>query len=92
MTGAIGLSAVALALAAGVAAAEEVAICFNYGCNERAVVRYSSVEIGQVEDQFVHADSPEAEGATAGRTSTTMMGPAGWTASTTRPTRRRICG
>ena len=48
-------------LAAGPAAADEVAICFNYGCSERAVVRYSPSELGQVQAQFSGADSPAAE-------------------------------
>jgi hypothetical protein len=48
-------------LAAGPAAADEVAICFNYACSERAVVRYSPSELGQVQAQFSGADSPAAE-------------------------------
>ena len=48
-------------LAAGPAAADEVAICFNYGCSERAVVRYSPSELDQVQAQFSEPDSPAAE-------------------------------
>jgi hypothetical protein len=51
----------ALALAAGPAAAEEVAICFNYGCNARMVVHYSPLQLGQVEGQFVDVHSAAAE-------------------------------
>lgn len=61
MTAARRIAACLLALAAGASAAEEVTICFDYGCAERAVVRYSSLQLGQVQGQFVGADSPAAE-------------------------------
>jgi hypothetical protein len=51
----------AAATTAAAAVADEVAICFNYGCNERAVVHYSPLHLGQVQAQFVDAYSPAAE-------------------------------
>jgi hypothetical protein len=54
-----------LALAAGAAPAaastDEVEICFNYGCSDRAVVHYSPLQLGQVQAQFVDVHSPAAE-------------------------------
>jgi hypothetical protein len=63
----IRASAIALLLAAGAAAADEVTVCFNYGCQDRAVVRYTPLHLGQVQAQFVDADSPEAERAAIAR-------------------------
>lgn len=54
-------AAVVALLVAGPAAAEEVAVCFNYGCSERAVVRYSAFELGKVQAEFARADTPAAE-------------------------------
>jgi hypothetical protein len=54
------ICAAVLALATA-ASAEEVTICFNYGCSEQALVRYSPSELGQVQAQFVAADSPATE-------------------------------
>jgi hypothetical protein len=59
--------ALVLALGASAAAAEEVAVCFNYGCSEHAIVRYSPVQLGRVQGQFVDADSPVAERAAIAR-------------------------
>ena len=53
--------AILLLLAAGAVAADEVEICFNYGCSERTVVRYSPLQLGQAQAQFVDVDSPAAE-------------------------------
>ncbi len=61
MTAVARTLAILLMLAAGAVAADEVAICFNYGCNAQAVVRYSPLHLGQVQAQFVDADSPAAE-------------------------------
>jgi hypothetical protein len=66
MRTAIRIFAVALALAAGAAPAEEVQICFNYGCKEQAV-SYSPLHLGQVQAQFVDADSPAGERAAIAR-------------------------
>ena len=57
----------ALVLGAGAAAAEEVAICFDYGCSERSIVRYSPLQLGQIQGQFLDADSPAAERAAIAR-------------------------
>ncbi len=49
------------ALAALPCAAEEVSICFNYGCAERTTVRYSPLQLGQAQAPLAGADSPAAE-------------------------------
>jgi len=63
--------AVALALAGGAApaaaSADEVVICFNYGCKERTLVQFSPLQLGQVQGQFVEVDSPAAERAAIAR-------------------------
>jgi hypothetical protein len=56
-----------LAFAAAPAAAEEVAICFDYGCSAQAPVRYSPFQLGRVQAQFLDADSPAAERAALAR-------------------------
>ena len=67
MTAAARTLALLLLLAAGAVPAEEVAICFNYGCKEQAVVSYSPLHLGQVQAQFVDVDSPAAERAAIAR-------------------------
>jgi hypothetical protein len=71
MRTALRILAVVLALAAGAASApavaDEVAICFNYGCNERAVVQLSPFELGRVQAEFARVDSPAAERAALAR-------------------------
>ena len=67
MTAAPRALAIVLTLAAGAAAADEVAICFNYGCKEQAVVSYSPLHLGQVQAQFVDVDSSAAERAAIAR-------------------------
>jgi len=67
VTAATRILAILLTLAAGAAAADEVAICFNYGCKDRAVVRYTPLHLGQVQAQFVDAESPAAERAAIAR-------------------------
>jgi hypothetical protein len=64
---ALGILALVLPLAAASAAAEEVTICYDYGCKTQAVVRYSPFQLGRVQAQFVDADSPEAERAALAR-------------------------
>jgi hypothetical protein len=64
---ALGILAVVLPLAAAPAAAEEVAVCHDYGCKTRTVVRYSPFQLGRVQAQFVEADSPAAERAALAR-------------------------
>ena len=71
MRTAIRMFAVALALAGGAApaaaSADEVVICFNYGCKERTLVQFSPLQLGQVQGQFVEVDSPAAERAAIAR-------------------------
>jgi len=67
MTAAARTVAILLMLAAGAVAADAVVICFNYGCNEQAVVSYSPLHLGQVQAQFVDADSPAGERAAIAR-------------------------
>jgi hypothetical protein len=64
---ALRLCALALTLAATPAGAEEVAVCFNYGCQQQAVVRYSPFELGRVQAEFARVDSPAAERAALAR-------------------------
>ena len=67
MTAMVRTFAVLLLFAAGDAAADEVAMCFNYGCSCRAVVSYSAFHLGQVQAQFLDADSPADERAAIAR-------------------------
>ena len=48
-------------LAAGLARAEEVKVCFNYGCKDAAVVRFEPADLGEVKRLFVAAASPQDE-------------------------------
>jgi hypothetical protein len=64
---AVGILAAILPLAGGSVAAEEVAVCFDYGCSAQAVVRYSPFQLGRVQAQFVEVDSPAAERAALAR-------------------------
>ena len=67
MTAPARILAIALALAAGAAAADDVMICFNYGCKERALVSYSPLHLGQVQAQFADVASPADERAAIAR-------------------------
>jgi hypothetical protein len=67
MNRALVILAAVLALAAAPAAAEEVAICFDYGCAAQAVVRYSPFQLGRVQAEFARVDSPAAERAALAR-------------------------
>jgi hypothetical protein len=48
-------------LAAATARAEEVRVCFNYGCSSAATVRFDSPELGEVKRLFAGVASPQAE-------------------------------
>ncbi len=48
-------------LAASLARAEEVKVCFNYGCKDAAVVRFEPADLGEVKRLFVDVASPQAE-------------------------------
>jgi hypothetical protein len=48
-------------LAVGLARAEEVQVCFNYGCKDAAVVRFAPADLGEVKSLFVDVASPQAE-------------------------------
>jgi len=61
MRAALRLCALPAVLAVTAAPAEELAVCFNYGCSERVTVWLSPVELGQVQEQFVGADTAAAE-------------------------------
>ena len=68
-----GLVALMVAtLAAGSARAEEVKVCFNYGCKDAAVVRLEPPELGEVKRLFVDVASPEAERAAVARAMGTL--------------------
>jgi hypothetical protein len=67
MTAVARTLAILLMLAAEAVAADEVVICFNYGCKDQAVVSYSPLHLGQVQAQFVDVDSPAAERAAIAR-------------------------
>ena len=52
----------AAALLGGAAArADEVQVCFNYGCNSMATVSFDLSEFGEMKRLFAEAASPEAE-------------------------------
>jgi hypothetical protein len=51
----------ATVVAAGSAWAEEVPVCFNYGCQALATVRFEPPELGEVKRLFADATSPQAE-------------------------------
>jgi hypothetical protein len=62
MTGAIRVAACLAGLAAAApCAAEEVSVCFNYGCSERATVSFSPLQLGQAQAPLADAASPAAE-------------------------------
>jgi hypothetical protein len=46
---------------AGIARAEEVPVCFNYGCTTQTMVRFGPTELGEVKRLFADAASPQAE-------------------------------
>ena len=48
-------------LPAGLARAEEVKVCFNYGCTVAAVVRFEPAALGEVKRLFVDVASPQDE-------------------------------
>jgi len=48
-------------LAAGLARAEEVKVCFNYSCKDAAVVRFEPAALGEVKRLFVDVASAHAE-------------------------------
>jgi hypothetical protein len=48
-------------IAAGTARAEEVPVCFNYGCNALAMVRFGPAELGEIKRLFFDVASPQAE-------------------------------
>ena len=71
MSAALRLCVLALTLVAAAAPAaastDEVAVCFDYGCQRQAVVRYSPFELGRVQAEFARVDSPAAERAALAR-------------------------
>jgi hypothetical protein len=48
-------------LAAASARAEEVPVCFNYGCKDVATVSFGLSELGEIKRLFAEAASPQAE-------------------------------
>jgi hypothetical protein len=58
---ALAAATLATGLAARLACAEEVTVCFNYGCKDAAVVRFEPADIGGVKRLFVDVASPQAE-------------------------------
>lgn len=48
-------------VAAGIARAEEVPVCFNYGCTALTMVRFGPAELGDVKRMFADVASPQAE-------------------------------
>ena len=55
-------AAVSIACLAGAGArAEEVPVCFNYGCQDRAAVRLDPAQLKHVGGLFAQVASPEAE-------------------------------
>lgn len=65
------VAAIAL-LAAASARAEEVPVCFNYGCSSVATVRFGSPELGEVKRLFAEVASPESERAAIARAMGTL--------------------
>jgi hypothetical protein len=59
---------IVLALASPLAVAQEAAVvCFNYGCNSRAVVRFDEAALAAVANEFHGVASPDAERAALAR-------------------------
>lgn len=57
----LGALLAAVLLAAAPARAEEVPVCFNYGCKDVATVRFGLPELGEIKRLFASVASPEAE-------------------------------
>jgi hypothetical protein len=57
----LGTLLAAALLASGPARAEEVPVCFNYGCKDVAMVRLGPSELGEIKRLFAAAASPQAE-------------------------------
>lgn len=49
------------AVAGGSALAEEVQICFNYGCKDLATVRFDPLDLADVKRLFADVPTPQAE-------------------------------
>lgn len=58
---ALATALAAAALACGAALAEEVEICFNYGCKDVATVRFAPGELAGVKRLFAEVATPQAE-------------------------------
>jgi hypothetical protein len=58
--------------ATATSAAEEVKVCFNYGCSSQAMARFEPQVMGEVKRLFVGVASPEAERAAVARAMGTL--------------------